>query len=133
MPQVEGKAAGEPLLVMRSIMDEQLETRDGRKIGRVADIEAEWKEDGKLILTNLVTGPQALTGRVASRLRPIARFIFRDRFEHAIPLTEVENFGPTLHLRREAKDYETGQSEYWLVNHILRWIPGNGWNEHASG
>src|SRR5436305_13584776 len=100
----------EQLLVMRDIMDSQLETRDKRHIGRVADIEAEWRDDGKLVLTNIVTGPQALTGRVASHLLPIARFLLRDRFEHRIPLSEVENFGPTLHLRRKAKDYAVGQS-----------------------
>ena len=132
MPDVEGKDSKETLLVMRSIMDEQLETSDEHKIGRVADIEAEWREDGKLILTNLVSGPQALASRVASRLRPVARFIFRDHFERCLPLTEVENFGPTLHLRGKAKDYTVGQSERWLVDHILRWIPGNGRNAHAG-
>jgi len=118
--------SGDQLLAMRDIMDSQLETSDKRKIGRVADIEAEWHEDGKLVLTNIVTGPQALTGRVASRLRPIARFLLRDRFEHCIPLSEVENFGPTLRLRRKAIDYPVGQSDRWIADHILRWIPGNG-------
>ena len=114
------------LLAMRDIMDSQLETRDKRKIGRVADIEAELRDDGTLVLTYLVTGPQALTGRVASHLRPIARFLLRDRFEHRIPLKEVENFGPTLRLRGKAKDYAVGQSERWIADHILRWIPGSG-------
>ena|SRR2546425_5377192 len=111
---------------MRDIMDSQLETRDKRKIGRVADIEAELRDDGTLVLTYLVTGPQALAGRVASHLRPIARFLLRDRFEHRIPLKEVENFGPTLRLRGKAKDYAVGQSERWIADHILRWIPGSG-------
>ena len=110
------------LLAMRDIMDSQLETSDKHDIGRVADIEAEWRDDGKLVLTNIVTGPQALTGRVASRLRPIARFLLRDRFEHRIPLSEVENFGPTLRLRGKAKDYAVGQSDRWIADHILRWI-----------
>ena len=116
----------EQLLVMRDIMDSQLETHDKRDIGRVADIEAEWRDDGKLVLTNIVTGPEALTGRVASHLRPIARFLLRGHFEHRIPLGDVENFGPTLHLCKKAKDYSVGQSDQWIVDHILRWIPGNG-------
>ena len=116
----------DPLLVMRDIMDAQLETKDKRYIGRVADIEAEWREDGKLVLTNILIGPQALVGRVAERLRPIARFLLRDRFEHSIPISEVKRFGPTLHLRGKAEDYAVGQSERWLAKHILRWIPGNG-------
>ena len=116
----------EQLLVMRDIMDSQLEAADKRHIGRVADIEAEWHDDGKLVLTNIVTGPEALTGRVASRLRPIARFLLRGHFEHRIPLSDVKDFGPTLHLRKKAQDYSVGQSDQWIADHILRWIPGNG-------
>jgi hypothetical protein len=117
----------DPLLVMRDIMDAQLETKDKRHIGRVADIEAEWREDGKLVLTNILIGPQALVGRVAERLRPVARLLLRDRFEHSIPFSEVENFGPTLHLSRQAKDYDVGRSDDWIASHILRWIPGSGY------
>ena len=40
-------------LSVADIMDNQLETCDQHKIGRVADIEAEWRDDGKLVLTNL--------------------------------------------------------------------------------
>ena len=109
------------------IIDNQLETSDGIEIGRVADIEAEWRDDGQLVLTNLVTGPQALAGRVSSRLQPIFRFFLRDRFEHRIPLKEVESFGPTLHLGGKAADYPVGQSERWIAEHILRWIPGSGY------
>ena len=116
----------EQLLVMRDLMDSQLETSDKRQIGRVADVEAEWRDDGKLVLVNIVTGPEALTGRVASHLRSIARFFLRGHFEHRIPLSDVENFGPTLRLRKKAKDYSVGQSDQWIADHILRWIPGNG-------
>jgi hypothetical protein len=114
------------LLVMRNIMDNQLETEDNCEIGRVADIEAELRDDGKLVLTSLVTGPQALAARVSSHLRPAARFLLRDRFEHSIPISEVKQFGPTLRLRKKAKDYPVGQSDRWIADHILRWIPGSG-------
>ncbi len=108
------------------ILDNQLETSDKIEIGRVADIEAEWRADGQLVLTNLVTGPQALAGRVSSPLRPIFRFFLRDRFEQRIPIEEVEGYGPTLHLRGKAAEYPVGQSERWISDHILRWIPGSG-------
>lgn len=113
------------LYAMRDIMDAQLVTSDGVRIGRVADIEAEWRDDGTLVLTQIVTGPQALAGRVSEHLRPIARFLLRDRFEHTIPLDEVEQFGPTLRLKGKAEDYTVGQSDRWIAQHILRWIPGS--------
>lgn len=117
---------GMTMCVMRDIMDYQLESSDKRKIGRVADIQTEWQENGDLVLTYLVAGPQALVGRVSERLRPLARFVFRDRFDHRIPLSEVEEFGPTIRLRGKATDYAIGQSERWIAIHILRWIPGSG-------
>lgn len=109
---------------IRDILDSQLLTSDGRRIGRVADIEAEIRADDNLVLAYVVTGPQALAGRIHPRLRDLFRFFLRDHFDHRIPLSEVTKFGPTLHLRGKAKDYATGQSDRWLANHILRWIPG---------
>lgn len=114
-------------LVMRDMMDAQLETSDRRKIGRVADIEAEWRGDGKLVLTAIITGPQALAGRVSEHLRPIARFLLRDHFDHSIPIDEVEKVGPTLYLKGKAENYSVGQSDQWIASHILRWLPGSGY------
>src|SRR6266487_3051678 len=108
-----------PSFSIGDIIDNQLVTSDNRRIGRVADIEAEWRDDGLLVLTNIVTGPQALAGRVSSHLQPIFRFFLRDRFEHTIPINDVESFGPTLRLRKKAADYAAGQSEQWIVEHIL--------------
>ncbi|HEX4207768.1 MAG TPA: hypothetical protein VHZ51_26935 [Ktedonobacteraceae bacterium] len=108
------------------IIDSQLETRDNVEIGRVADIEVEWHDDGTVILTNIVTGPQALAGRVATPLRAFFQSLLHDRFEHRILLSEVEEFGPTLRLRGCVKDYSVGYSEKWIADHILRWIPGSG-------
>ena len=111
---------------IRDILDSQLLTSDGRRIGRVADISAEELADGSLRLTHLVVGPQALAGRINSHLRTLFHFFLRDRFEHSIPISEVTRFGPTLYLRGKADDYAVGQSERWIAKHILRWIPGNG-------
>ena len=113
-------------LSIADIIDNQLETSDKIEIGRVADIEAEWREDGSLVLINVVTGPQALARRVTSHLEPFFKFLFRDRFEHRISLKEIEEFGPTLRLRNKATSYKVGQSDRWIAEHILRWIPGSG-------
>ncbi len=121
--------AEQPILVMRNIMDNQLETCDNIEIGRVADIEAVWRSDGKLILTTLLAGPEALAGRLSSYLRPLVHFFLRGHFEHGIPITEIDDFEPTLCLHGKATDYPVGQSDRWIANHILRWIPGSGWRK----
>jgi hypothetical protein len=114
------------ILSIRDIIDSQLETSDGIEIGRVADIRAELRDDGDLVLISLVSGPQALAGRVSLRLKSFLGLLLQDRFEHEIPISEVKSFGPTLHLHGKAADYAIGQSEKWIADHILRWIPGNG-------
>ena len=117
---------GKSLYIMRDMMDSQLQTSDNVRIGRVADVRAEWRGDGQVYLTSLVTGPQALAGRVSEGLRPVARRLIGNRFERAIPLSEVQDFGPTICLSGKAEDYATGQSDRWVARHILRWIPGSG-------
>ena len=111
---------------VRDILDSQLETSDHIEIGRVADVAVELQKDGTLVLTHIITGPQALAGRVSLRLRALFRLVLRDRFEHRIPMSEIKEFGPTLYLRGKAEQYAVGQSERWIANHILRWIPGSG-------
>ncbi len=115
------------MLSMRDLMDNQLETADGRMIGRVADVEAEWRDGGELVLANLVTGPQALAGRVAHWLEVVMRFVFRGRFERTIPTSEIEGIGPTIKLRGRAEEYLVGQSDRWIARHILRYIPWSGY------
>lgn len=112
---------------IRDIIDSQLETSDDVEIGRVADLEAEWRDDGSLVLVSLVSGPQALLARLSPGLKPLARWLFRDRFDHCIPIGDVEYFGPTLRLRGRAKDYRVGRSEQWIAKYLLRWIPGSGY------
>ena len=114
------------LFSIRDILDSQLLTSDGKRIGRVADITAEEHTDGSMKLTHLVVGPQALAGRINTHVEALFHFFLRDRFEHSIPISEVTRFGPTLILRGKAEDYPVGQSERWIAKHILRWIPGNG-------
>ncbi|GHO97761.1 hypothetical protein KSF_078090 [Reticulibacter mediterranei] len=120
-------ALRDDIFSIRDIIDSQLETCDDIEIGRVADIEAEWREDGSLVLTSLVSGPQALMTRVSSRLTPFAHWLFRNRFDHRILISDVERFGPTLRLCGRADDYPVGRSERWIAQYILRWIPGSGY------
>ncbi len=123
MPAQPKGAQGGPQ-AMRDLMDSQLMTRDGVRIGRVADIEAIWAADGSLRLTHLLCGPQALAGRVHPQLRRLARWLLRDHFEQRLPVEEIVEIGPTLRLRGVASDYPVGASERWLAQHIISRIPG---------
>jgi sporulation protein YlmC with PRC-barrel domain len=113
-------------LTMRDIVDGLLEASDGTDLGRVADVLISIDADGSARLTDLVIGPEALAGRVSSRLHPLAHWLLRGRFEHTIPIDEVEEFGPTLILRHPASHYDAGHADEWVNRHLLRFIPGSG-------
>lgn len=113
-------------LVMRDIVDAQLVTLDGRRVGRAADLEAELGADGRLILRRIVLGPEAHAGRISAVLGGWLHRLLGGRFEHEIDLSELEEVGPVLHLRRRASEYDLGGTDEWIMDHLLRWIPGNG-------
>ena len=92
---------GDDLFTIADVLDSQLVSKDGKAIGRVADVEAQWDDDGKLVLT-CVAGPQALAGRVLRPLRSLLQRLLHDRFERTIWLCEVEEFGPYSTLARQS-------------------------------
>jgi sporulation protein YlmC with PRC-barrel domain len=105
------------------LLDNLVVGSDGVPVGRVADIRAQLRADGRLVLTALLFGPQALAGRISSRAQPLVRALLRDRFEHEIPMREVTEIGVTVVLRRRAADYEVGRrSERWIGRHVLRFL-----------
>lgn len=118
--------ADDELFAMRDVMDGLLLSADDLSLGRVADIEIDIGDDGAARLTAILVGPEALVGRISSRLRPMCRRIFRGRFDHRIAIAEIVEFGPTLQLRQTAERYPVGQADRWVMRHILRFIPGSG-------
>src|SRR3954470_16738011 len=86
-------------LLLRDIVDGQLRTREGRRIGRVADVELEWTARG-IFLRRLVLGPEAHAVRVWARLGTLTERLFHGRHEHAIDASEIEEIGPNVMLKQ---------------------------------
>jgi hypothetical protein len=126
VPGREPEPARRRLLAMRDIVDGQLETIEDRRIGRVADLAAEWRDDGSLVVTDMVVGPEALAGRVSRRIGGLVRRLTGGRYEHRVAMSEVEEVGPTVHLRGKRGDYPLTGADDWIAEHIIRWIPGGG-------
>ncbi|HEX8939779.1 MAG TPA: hypothetical protein VF763_06410 [Candidatus Limnocylindrales bacterium] len=116
--------ARQQVLVMRDLMDLQIESADGIDLGRVDDVEAEILADGQAAVTALLGGPQALAGRISSRLRPLIRRLLRDRFDSRIPIEEVAELGLVVRLRGPAARYGLGASDRWLAEHLWARLPG---------
>ena len=119
-----GRSTG--ALLVRDVIDSQLQSSDGRRIGRVGDLEAELSPDGRLRVTAVLVGPQVLLGRLSFRLREPADRLLRGRFLQRVAIEEVEETGPTVRLRGRGGDYTTGQGDRWVAERVLRYIPGHG-------
>lgn len=111
-------------LFMRDIVDGQLRTREGRRIGRAADVEVEWTSRG-LFLRQMVLGPEAHAARVWGPFADLFHRLFRGRYEHNIPITEIEEIGPNVMLKQTAHAYDIGDMDGWIRDHIFRFIPGS--------
>ncbi len=118
--------ADDRLLTMRDMIDAQLESADGHKLGRVADIEARRAADGTLLVVALLLGPEAQLGAVSARVRGLLSRLVKGRFDHRIDVAEIEEVGPTVKLRQRADAYGLDGADRWLIDHVLRFIPGNG-------
>jgi hypothetical protein len=112
-------------LFMRDVVDGQLRTREGRRIGRVAEIEAEWTPRG-LFLRQMVLGPEAHAGRAFGPLGTLLTRLFKGRYEHRIDVAEIEEIGPNVMLKQTADAYDVGDADGWIRDHIFRFIPGSG-------
>ena len=120
-----GGASGGPYgtTAFHDLLDNQVVGSDDAPVGRVADVRAEWREDGRLVVTPLMFGPQALLGRVSPRLQPFAQWLLRGRFEHAIPIEEVREMGIAVVLRQPGGAYPVGrEADGWIRRHVLRRI-----------
>jgi hypothetical protein len=120
----EPQAPARRTLLVRDVLDGQLRSREGRRIGRVSEIEAEWTPRG-LYLRQLRLGPEANLGRVFGPLSDLLHRFTKGRHEHTIPITEAEEIGPNVFLKQTSDKYDTGNADEWIRDHIFRFIPGS--------
>ncbi len=116
------------LLVMHDIADGQLQSSDGRRLGRVTDILCQHQDDGSLEAIALALGPEACLRRISSRFGRRAHRLFKGRYERSVDIGEVVEFGPTLRLRERADAYDVHDGDVWAA-HIIRFVPGSGVSE----
>jgi sporulation protein YlmC with PRC-barrel domain len=113
------------LLAMHDIADGQLQSSDGRRLGRVADILCQHQDDRSLEAIALVLGPEACLRRISSRFGRRVHQLFNGRFERSVEIGEVVEFGSTLRLRQKADAYNVHDGDIWAA-HLIRFIPGSG-------
>jgi len=109
------------------LLDDQIVDVDGRRCGRVDDVELIGEAGEPLQVSGLLTGRGAYAARLPRRLRAIARTIFgadiRGATVQRIPWSQVEDVGVTVRLLGRAVDLGLDRDDRALQRPFER-IPG---------
>ena len=119
------------------LLDRQIIDHDGRLLAKVDDLELTEDDDGRLLVTALLTGPGALGPRIGgrlgrwtvaiwSRLRPDA-----DPRPGRIEIRDVASIDSAVRLG-PASDPPPQGLERWLNQHVITLIPGADAGEGPS-
>lgn len=113
---------GAPIFLAHRLLDEQILDADGRRCGRVDDIELDGDPPR---VTALLVGVGIFPRRVPARLRPLARRLFGVERWGAnamrIPWEEVDDVNATVRLRKVAHELGLGEGDdprRWIVRHL---------------
>jgi hypothetical protein len=122
---------GRELFAGLHLLDRQLVDRDGRLCGKVDDLELTSTPEGTMYVTAIVSGAGALWYRLGRRrlgtwLRTHVEHAFGDRPDpDRIPMRQVSDIGPSVHLNAKATELATAATETWMRDHIISHIPGS--------
>lgn len=112
----------EPIFIAHRLLDEQVLDAEGRRCGRVDDIELAGNPPR---ITALLLGQALYPRRLPRRLRPLARRIcgpeIWGRNAMRIPWEEVDQIGAAVKLRKKAEEMGLGEGddpERWIVRHL---------------
>jgi sporulation protein YlmC with PRC-barrel domain len=115
-------AGSEPIFIAHRLLDEQILDADGRRCGRVDDIELEGSPPR---VSALLVGVGIYPRRVPRRLRPLARRLFGEevwgKSALRVPWEEVDAVDSTIRLRKVAEELGLGEGddpERWIVRHL---------------
>jgi sporulation protein YlmC with PRC-barrel domain len=110
-----------------SLLDDQIVDVDGRRCGRVDDVELVGEAGGPLRLDGLLTGRGAYPDRLPRRLRRMARTLFGDdvrgKTTHRVPWSAVDRLGVVVQLLVKAQELELAKRERDLEPEIDN-LPG---------
>jgi sporulation protein YlmC with PRC-barrel domain len=104
------------------LLDDQLIDSDGRRCGRVDDVEFDGGPGEPSRIAAIVCGPGAFPSRVHRRLRPLARRLFGGG-EVRVPWDAVRDIDVIVQLKRPARDLGLAAEEDVAARLIDR-IPG---------
>lgn len=115
-----------------SLLDRQILTSDGRMVGKVDDLELEERDDGRLYVSALLSGPGALGPRLGGGLGTIVRSTWSrlsGRTEPArVDWSQVARVTSAVELGVSAATVDLDGFEEWVRDHFIAALPGSGVN-----
>jgi hypothetical protein len=125
--------AGRTLEAGLQLLDRQLIDTDGRLAGKVDDLELELPEGGgPPVVTAILSGPGALSGRVGGRLgawlEAVANRLREGdaRRPARVSFGLVKRIGSAVDLSIAKAELETNRLEAWTRDHLIGRLPGAG-------
>ena len=106
--------AGHELDLAYRLLDLDLVDCEGRRCGKVDDLEFSGRPGDTTYVSALATGPAAMPARFPRRLRRFAARIFRGG-ETKVSWDQVERFDATVELRSTAAQLGLAQGDLWLA------------------
>jgi sporulation protein YlmC with PRC-barrel domain len=124
--------SGDELYLGAHLLDRQLLDREGRRCGKVDDLELTVDEaTGSLFVTAIACGPGALLERAGRRrsgrwLRRVVRLLADGDDPGRIPVRHIATIGNHVTLDLEAGALATEVGERWVRDHVIAHLPGSG-------
>jgi sporulation protein YlmC with PRC-barrel domain len=103
------------------ILDHQLVDSEGRRCGKVDDLELASVREGSPRVVAILTGPPVWRGR--GRLGRLASLLARGRTVR-VPWEEVEKIDSAVHLKKTARELRLGRGDD-RARRWVEWVPGS--------
>lgn len=129
-PSTASVASGRCYDAALRLLDRQVIDPDGRLVAKVDDLEITEHDDGRLVVTAILTGPGALGPRLGGRLGRWTVAGWRRLRPDAEPepgrldtahITEIDS---AIHMAVHDRDFEINGLENWVHDHVIHRLPG---------
>jgi sporulation protein YlmC with PRC-barrel domain len=114
------------------LMDRQIIDHDGRMVAKVDDVELAEREDGRIVVTALLTGPGALGPRVGGALGSTSTAVWSRLSGRSpddprrISMDAVDQISTAIWLHVSRRTADVDGLEVWVRDRVIAALPGAG-------
>lgn len=104
------------------LLDDEIIDADGRRCGRVDDVELEGRPGEPAEISAIITGPGAFPDRLPRRLSPLARRLFNDQVV-VVPWSAIEDIDVVVRLKGKGEELGLGRGDD-AAGRVINRLPG---------